>query len=63
MKPTVKSPWSLVVEIQRGLDWVHFVLQMLKRMGGPIMIVRTLGMMIMLLSKRTLVQWGWINKA
>lgn len=52
---------SLWEEIGKGWEWVVFSWQMLRSIGGPVAIARTLGSVLCLLLKRTLVQWGLIK--
>jgi hypothetical protein len=55
-KKAAKPP--LRGEIVKGWHWVVFVWGMLKRLGGPMAILRTFWTIISLLVKRTLAQWG-----
>lgn len=48
-------------EIEKGVDWVVFVVKMLKRMGGPMVIFRSIWFVLIKLLRRTLVQWGWMK--
>jgi hypothetical protein len=48
-------------EIKKGIEWVVFVLQMLRRMGGPVVILRSVWFVLIKLLRRTLVQWGWLK--
>jgi hypothetical protein len=48
-------------EIQKGIEWVVFVGQMMKRMGGPVVILRSVWFVLIKLLRRTLVQWGWLK--
>jgi hypothetical protein len=49
---------SLRGEILKGWHWVVFVWGMLKRIGGPLDILRTFWTILSMLAKRTLAQWG-----
>jgi hypothetical protein len=48
-------------EIKKGIEWVIFVGQMMKRMGGPVVILRSVWFVLIKLLRRTLVQWGWFK--
>jgi hypothetical protein len=48
-------------EIKKGIEWVIFVVQMMKRMGGPVVILRSIWFVLIKLLRRTLVQWGWLK--
>jgi hypothetical protein len=48
-------------EIKKGIEWVVFVGQMLRRMGGPVVILRSVCFVLIKLLRRTLVQWGWLK--
>jgi hypothetical protein len=49
---------SLRGEILKGWYWVVFVWGMLKRIGGPLAILRTFWTILSMMVKRTLTQWG-----
>jgi len=49
---------SLRGEILKGWHWVVFIWGMLKRIGGPVAILRTFWTILSLMVKRTLTQWG-----
>ncbi len=59
-KPTPEKI-TLRGEIQKGIEWVVFVGKMLKRMGGPVVILRSIWFVLIKLLRRTLVQWGWMK--
>lgn len=63
--PTVDQPLPIPLkeQIQRGVDWVVFVWQMLRRLGGPLDILRTIWMIVSVLVTRLLVQQGFIKKS
>jgi hypothetical protein len=44
--------------IKRGWDWVVFVWQMLRRLGGPMDVLRTFSTIVSILITRLLVQAG-----
>ncbi|MBC7880486.1 MAG: hypothetical protein H7Y37_04075 [Anaerolineae bacterium] len=48
-------------EIKKGVEWVVFVGKMLKRMGGPVIIFRSISFVLIKLLRRTLLQWGWLK--
>ncbi|WP_287128100.1 hypothetical protein [Candidatus Cyanaurora vandensis] len=57
-RESLTSPrWSFGLEVRRGWDWIQFVWQMLRRIGGPGAILRTLWFVLTLLWQRTLTQW------
>lgn len=58
--PTPPPPASLTLKehIKRGWDWVVFVWQMLRRLGGPLDILRTCGTIVAILLTRLLIQLG-----
>lgn len=49
-------------EIMKGWEWVVFVWRMLGRLGGFRETVRSLFLVVSLLIKRLLIQWGVIDK-
>lgn len=55
---SLSSPEKITLkgEIQKGVEWIIFVVQLLKRMGGPMMIVRSLWFVLIKLLRRTLSQ-------
>lgn len=63
--PSVDQPLPIPLkeQIQRGVDWVVFVWQMLRRLGGPLDILRTIWMIVSVLVTRLLVQQGLIKKS
>lgn len=52
---------SLWEAITRGWEWVVFTWRMLQRLGGFGAIVRSLSLVLSLLIKRMLIQWGIIK--
>jgi hypothetical protein len=53
---------SLRGEILKGWYWVVFVWGMLRRIGGPVAILRTFWTILSMMVKRTLAQWGMIGR-
>ncbi len=49
-------------DIRRGWEWVVYVGQMIRRLGGPIEILRTAYLIISMMVKRMLVQWGCMKR-
>lgn len=59
VKTTKITLWG---EIMKGWEWVVFAWRMLGRLGGFREIVHSLFLVVSLLIKRLLVQWGIIDK-
>ncbi|WP_218082310.1 hypothetical protein [Anthocerotibacter panamensis] len=53
---------TLWTEIEKGRDWVVFVWNMLKRLGGVRGVLHTLGFLVTLLVQRALVNSGFVKK-
>jgi hypothetical protein len=60
--PAQSTSVSLTEAIKRGWDWVVFVWRMLQRLGGPLEVLRTFGMIISILVTRLLTQMGLFQK-
>jgi hypothetical protein len=54
----VEQKPSLRGEILKGWHWAVFVWGMLRRIGGPVAILRTFWTILSMMAKRTLAQWG-----
>lgn len=59
--PEAPSEYSLREEIRRGWEWVVFVWQVMRRIGGPKEILQALATLTQLLLRRTLTQWGLLR--
>lgn len=60
--PQAPTRVPLSEDIKRGWEWVVYVWRMIRRLGGPIEVSRTAYLIISMMAKRTLVQWGWIKR-
>lgn len=60
--PSSSHPVPLGEAIKRGWDWLVFTWSMLRRLGGFREIVQTFATVILMLVKRTLIQWGLLRK-
>lgn len=59
VKPAKITLWG---EIMKGWEWVVFAWRMLGRLGGFRAIVGSFFLIVSLLIKRLLVQWGFIDQ-
>lgn len=60
VKPAKITLWG---EIMKGWEWVVFAWRMLGRLGGFMAIVQSLFLVVTVLIKRLLVQWGVIKNS
>jgi len=61
-QPPQAAPISFGEQIKRGWDWVVFVWQMLRRLGGPLDWLLAFWTLISLLLTRLLTQLGVLKK-
>ncbi|MBC8120836.1 MAG: hypothetical protein H7Y22_03240 [Gemmatimonadaceae bacterium] len=57
-----EEKYTLKREFGRAWEWVVFVWRLGRRLGGFRAIIRTVFLIVSLLVRRTLVQWGWLRQ-
>lgn len=58
----LEEQYTLRREIKRAWEWVVFVWKLGGRLGGFRAVIRTIFLVVSLLVRRTLVQWGWLRQ-